>query len=76
MAECNSLPTCPFFNDRMPDDGAAGLLYKMKYCHADFEHCARHQVEAALGKEAVPATLYPNMHDRARELLSAVSLTV
>jgi len=74
MAECNSLPTCPFFNDRMPDDDQAGLLYKMKYCHADFESCARYQVESALGRKAVPAILYPNMQDRAQEIIASASV--
>jgi hypothetical protein len=71
MAECDCLAGCPFFNDKMPDTSGLGAMYKKRYCLGDYISCARHAVKEALGKPSVPADLYPNMHDRAEELLGA-----
>lgn len=70
MAQCECLPACPFFNDRMPDTSGLGKIYKDKYCLGDNAHCARHMVLKALGKPAVPPTLYPNMRDLALGLIA------
>ncbi|MBN1648272.1 MAG: hypothetical protein JW874_09580 [Spirochaetales bacterium] len=69
MADCECLPGCPFFNDRMGSKPATADLYKMQYCKSDFETCARYMVFKALGKPAVPGDLYPNQKDRATEIL-------
>jgi hypothetical protein len=69
--ECDCLAGCPFFNDKMPDTGGLGTMYKKRYCLGDFMNCARHKVKDALGKPAVPVDLYPNMHDRAAVILAA-----
>lgn len=68
--ECERLKGCPFYNDKMPIDGVVGRMYKKKYCEGDKTLCARYQVADKLGKEAVPETLYPNMAEAAREILS------
>jgi hypothetical protein len=59
MAECDKLPTCAFFNDRMESMPAAAALLKQQYCQGDFEVCARYRVEAKLGSTSVPAYLLP-----------------
>jgi len=71
MANCECLNGCPFFNDKMKDTEGIGAIYKKKYCLGDNTHCARYMVFKKLGKPGVPADLYPNMHDRAKAILSA-----
>ena len=71
MAECKFLRGCPFFNDKMPIDSAMGKIYKNKYCLGEYNICARYKIATQLGKEKVPVNLYPNMFDRAEEILVA-----
>jgi hypothetical protein len=70
MAECECLAGCPFFNDRMKDTDGLGAIFKKKYCLGSFAECARYMVFKKLGKPAVPADLYPNMHERAEKILA------
>ena len=70
MENCDCLPGCPFFNDKMADKSGMAAIYKRRYCKGDFMKCARHLVKEAIGKENVPVDLYPNMHDRAKEIIS------
>jgi len=53
----------------MPMDSGTGLLYKKKYCEGDSSNCARFVVAKKLGRERVPVNLYPNMFERAREII-------
>jgi len=69
MADCESLKGCIFFNDKMPIDKGVGLLFKKNYCQGDNSKCARYMVAKKLGKEKVPQNLYPNMVEKAKELL-------
>lgn len=69
MAECECLPKCPFFNDRMADKPATASLIKKQYCLGDNTDCARHQVKVAAGTDAVPADLYPVQVDRVKGIL-------
>jgi hypothetical protein len=59
MADCDRLPTCVFFNDRMENMPTVAALLKRQYCHGDFEACARFRVAAKLGSTYVPASLFP-----------------
>jgi hypothetical protein len=70
MADCEILEGCLFFNDKMKDSEGLGALYKKKYCLGDNSECARYMVFRKLGRHAIPANLYPNMIDRANEILS------
>nr|WP_320133856.1 hypothetical protein [uncultured Holophaga sp.] len=70
MSECECLPRCPFFNDRMASMPAMAHLMKKNYCQGDFLTCARHQVLLAKGSEAVPPDLFPNMSERAHKIIS------
>lgn len=67
--DCELLPTCIFFNDRMADTPAVATLFKERYCQGDNRECARYIVFRALGRPSVPPDLYPNQVDRARALL-------
>jgi hypothetical protein len=70
MSECECLVGCPFFHDRMPIESGLGIVYKMNYCIGDFTKCARHIVVQVLGKERVPADLYPNQQARVAEIIA------
>jgi len=72
MADCDCLPGCPFFHDRMTNMPALSGMMKKRYCLDDFMACARHQVKEALGKEKVPSTLYPSQSEMAQKVISAV----
>ena len=70
MAECECLPRCPFFNDKMLEILPAMVeIYKQKYCHEDNALCARFMVFKVLGRERVPVDLYPNQVERAKQIL-------
>ena len=70
MADCELLKGCLFFNDKMPLDSAMGRIYKQKYCTGDNSICARYMVASQLGRDKVPATMYPNMADQAKVLIA------
>ena len=59
MADCERLPTCIFFNDRMENMPSVAALLKKQYCHGDFEACARFRVAAKVGSTNVPLNLFP-----------------
>lgn len=70
MSDCICLEICPFFNDRMKELPGMSHLYKKKFCQGgESEQCARFMVRNALGKENVPADLYPHQADRAKMLI-------
>jgi len=69
MAECECLPKCPFFNDKMAERPATAELMKKQYCRDDYESCARYVIFNKLGREQVPAELFPNQIDRAKQIL-------
>jgi len=71
MADCELLNGCLFFNDKMPEDSGMGAIYKKKYCNGDNSNCARYLVAQKLGKENVPANLYPNMTEKAFQIIAA-----
>ena len=70
MAECELLAGCIFFNDKMSNMPAMASIFKDKYCKDDNAECARYMVFKALGKEKVPPNLFPNMKDKAKEVIS------
>ena len=71
MAECECLAGCPFYNDKMDASQGLGAMYKKTYCLGDNTNCARHMIFKKLGKEMVPAKLYPNGVDQAKKILAA-----
>jgi hypothetical protein len=54
----------------MPVVSGLGTVYKLNYCIGDFTKCARHIVVQVLGKERVPADLYPNQQERVAEIIA------
>ncbi len=70
MAVCELLHYCPFFNNQMDDMPSKSETYKILYCKGDSSNCARHIVFTALGREDIPADLYPNQADPSDDLLT------
>lgn len=67
---CEKLPTCPFYNEKMPIDKGLGAVYRKTYCDTSNRQCARYMVATTLGAPAVPIDLYPNMTSRAEEIIA------
>ncbi len=44
---------------------------KKRLCLTDNSQCARYMIYRALGRDKVPADLYPHQVDRAKEILAA-----
>jgi len=72
MADCELLEGCVFFNDKMANMPATSELYKDQYCRENNLECARYMVFKALGREKVPLDLFPNMKDRAQEIIATI----
>lgn len=71
MSECNLIGGCIFFNDKMANRPATAELLKDKYCRDNFNDCARMIIVKALGREKVPADLFPNQATRVPEIIKA-----
>lgn len=71
VADCECLPTCPFFNDQMAEMPSMAEIIKQRYCRSSNVHCARHMVFRALGRPAIPRDLYPSQVERAEEIINA-----
>ncbi len=70
MADCERLSGCPFFNDKMANMPTMANLMKKKYCQGNKLYCARYTVFQKLGREKVPADLFPNQIERALEIIN------
>ncbi|MBN1674630.1 MAG: hypothetical protein JXR37_26520 [Kiritimatiellae bacterium] len=70
---CEYLDICPFAGGKMPCDGALLAIYRKHYCLGEYHNCARHLLYAGLGERVLAPHVYPNQHDRARELLGQAS---
>ena len=69
MAECELLEKCLFFNDKMKDMPLMADILKERYCKGDNSLCARYRVFKALGRDKVPADLFPLQIEKAQELI-------
>ena len=72
MADCECLPGCPFFNDKMANKPATADLLKREYCLGDNKDCARYRIFKTVGREHVPPDLFPIQHDRAERILAGL----
>ncbi len=72
MAECECLPKCPFFHDRMASKPATANIMKNQYCLGDSTDCARHRVKVSAGSDAVPADLFPSQLEKVPGILKAL----
>lgn len=69
MAECELFDGCIFFDDKMNDMPAMAEQYKDRFCRGDKETCARYVVFKELGRDNVPATLFPDQLDEAQHIV-------
>jgi len=70
MSECECLPKCPFFHDRMESKPATAQLMKTAYCLGDSSGCARHMIFSAVGGSFVPSDLYPSQVERVEKVIA------
>ncbi len=69
MADCECIPGCIFFNDKMANMPALANSYKRQYCKGDKSNCARYIIFKAKGKGRVPSDLFPNNQSKAKVIL-------
>ena len=69
VSECECLEGCVFFNDKMAEMPATAQIMKEMYCLKDNTTCARYIVFQKLGRERVPADLFPRQVDRANQII-------
>jgi hypothetical protein len=69
MADCPLLEKCIFFNDKMANMPMTASLMKRDFCKGDNTKCARYMVFAALGREHVPADLFPAASETAKDII-------
>lgn len=72
MHDCECLPKCPFFNDKMSNMPQTTEMYKKKFCKKDNSNCARYIVFKVLGRELVPTDLYPTSIDKAYKIIRGI----
>ncbi len=72
MSECECVPRCIFFNDKMQDKPATAEMMKNRYCRGNFDACARHRVFKVLGGSCVPSDMFPTQAERADQILAGV----
>lgn len=69
MGECELTAGCIFFNDKMANMPSMTSMMKSVYCQSDPDKCARLMIVKAVGREKVPADLFPNQIDKAKEII-------
>ena len=69
MAHCELTEKCVFFNGHMAGMPSTADMLKNLYCLQDFDKCARYMIVKELGREKVPADLFPNQIEKARSIL-------
>ena len=69
MKDCELLPKCLYFNDKLKNMPTASEMVKRMYCHWHFEECARYRVAMSLGPENVPGDLFPPESEKAERVL-------
>ena len=69
MPDCEMIAKCLFFNDKLADKPGTAEMMKNRYCRGDFKECARYVVCKALGREKVPADMFPIHMDKAQAMI-------
>lgn len=70
MGECEFIAQCPFFKGELVKKEVEIERMKEEYCRTNCLHCARYMVAITLGKDAMPANLYPHEKDVAYGLIA------
>jgi hypothetical protein len=69
MEKCGRIESCGFFKTVITEMPTVSQMIVRRYCHGDYESCARLTVFGRLGSGAVPNNLAPNDHERARRII-------
>ena len=69
-ADCELIQKCIFFNNKMQDMPATADIIKNKFCKNDFKTCARYKIAKSLGREKVPADLFPQQAELAEKIIN------
>lgn len=69
MSRCERLDKCPFYQGKMDMESGLGAMYRKKYCEGDNTTCARNMLATQISPSVVPITLYPNMVEKAEQLI-------
>ena len=75
MPDCEFLPKCLYFNDKLKNMPVASELIKTMYCLWHFEECARYMVAIRLGPKNIPSNLFPTDTTQAEKLLAQFNKT-
>ncbi|MGV1097932.1 hypothetical protein ACUUL3_00785 [Thiovibrio sp. JS02] len=60
MQRCEHLAGCFFLDSLVEEDSELASFFRTLYCLADFSRCARYEAAMDLGREQVPADIFPN----------------
>ena len=63
MGQCEFIEKCPFFHGKLAEKPVEAEELKKQYCQNNNLNCARYMIAQAVGKERMPADLYP--HEKA-----------
>jgi len=74
MPDCEKLQTCIFFNGKMEEMPSFSEKIKKDYCKSNNTNCARYIVAVRLGKDKVPAGLFPHELSKAKKILEQNSV--
>lgn len=68
MSDCELHETCTSFYEKLAALPSTVRLMRGAYCKWNYAECARYQVYKVLGKDKIPADLYPSDAKRVSEL--------
>lgn len=72
MAEmCECFGNCELFKSTVANLPSTAKAFQDKFCKIDNTACARYIVYQKLGRELVPADLYPNERGKAMTMIAA-----
>ena len=73
MKDCELLPKCLYFNDKLKNMPVASEMVKKMYCRWHFEECARYRVAMSPAPENVPDDLFPPDTEQAQRVFARFS---
>lgn len=60
MGQCEFIEKCPFFLGKLAEKPGQIEELKENYCESNNLNCARYMIAQSVGKEHMPADLYPD----------------
>ncbi len=69
MADCEYIPECDFYHDKLDDMPMTAEFMKMLFCHKQSETCARYLYQYHTETAKAPKDLMPHETDKAKEYM-------